>query len=433
MIATLLRIYWTSLRRDRVAQAMTFLLPILFFSIFASVFGGRGRDGMSRVPVAVADEDRSETSRRLIRALEQEKSLRVRTTARPAGAPRDAAEIPLDRARAEGLVKDGDLSVALVIPAGLDTSLARFDGGGQAITMLSDPSDPIAPQMVAGLLQKVVMTAAPGMMAKNGIGEFERHSGPLTPQQREAMDTWLPMLEQQSLGAPDSAGSDSGQAGAGFSGLVRIESVEVLGDKKDDAMVSFYAAGIAVMFLLFSASSAGGALLDEVDSGTLDRVLTSSVGMTGLLAGKWVYVTLLGVLQICVMFLWGRLAFGLDLFHHLPGFAVMTVVTAATAAGFGLVLATLCRTRQQLGGISTIVILSISAVGGSMFPRFLMSEGMQKMGLFAFNAWALDGYIKVFWRNARVIELAPQVGVLLAFMAAFLIVARLMARRWERV
>lgn len=434
MIPTLLRIYWTSLRRDRVAQAMTFLLPILFFSIFAMVFGGRGRDGMSRVPVAVADEDRSETSRRLVRALGQEKSLKVRTTARPAGARKDAAEIPIDRARALGMVKDGDLSVALVIPSGLDTSLARFDGGGQAITMLSDPSDPVAPQMVAGLLQKVAMTAAPELMARNGVGEFERYSGPLTPQQRKAMDTWLPQLKQRSLGAPDSAASDSGQAGAGaaFSGLVRIENVEVLGEKKDNALVSFYAAGIAVMFLLFSASSAGGALLDEVDSGTLDRVLTSNVGMNGLLAGKWMYITLLGVLQICVMFLWGRLAFRLDLFHHLPGFAVMTLVTAATAAGFGLVLATLCRTRQQLGGISTIVILSISAVGGSMFPRFLMSEGMQKMGLFAFNAWALDGYIKVFWRNARVIELAPQVGVLLAFMAAFLIVARLMARRWER-
>jgi ABC-2 type transport system permease protein len=434
MIATLLRIYWTSLRRDRVAQAMTFLLPILFFSIFATVFGGRGRDGMSSVPVAVADEDHSAISRRLIRALGAEKSLKLRTTARPVGAPKQAPEVPLDRARAEALVRDGDLSVALVLPAGLDTSLARFDGGGAAITMLSDPSDPIAPQMVVGLLQKVVMTAAPGMMAKHGIGEFERYSGPLTPQQRKAMDTWLPTIEGDSLGTSESAAGDSGQAGAGtgFSGLVRVESVEVLGEKKDNALVSFYAAGIAVMFLLFSASAGGGALLDEVDSGTLDRVLTSSVGMTGLLAGKWMYITLLGVLQICVMFLWGRLAFRLDLFHHLPGFAVMTIVTAATAAGFGLVLATLCRTRQQLGGISTIVILSISAVGGSMFPRFLMSEGMQKMGLFAFNAWALDGYIKVFWRNARIIDLAPQVGVLLAFMAAFLIVARLMARRWER-
>ena len=35
-----------------------------------------------------------------------------------------------------------------------------------------------------------------------------------------------------------------------------------------------------------------------------------------------------------------------------------------------------------------------------MFPRFLMSETMQKFGLLTFNGWALDGYLKVFWRDA---------------------------------
>src|SRR5262249_49824065 len=164
---------------------------------------------------------------------------------------------------------------------------------------------------------------------------------------------------------------------------------------------------------------------------TLERLLTSNVGMTGVLAGKWLYVTLLGMLQISVMFLWGAFAFRLDFFDHLPGFLVMTAATAAAAAGFGLVLATLCRTRAQLGALSTILVLVQSALGGSMFPRFLMSEGMQKMGLFTFNAWALDGYIKVFWRNAPIVELWPQVLALMLIMTAFLVIARLLARRWE--
>jgi len=56
---------------------------------------------------------------------------------------------------------------------------------------------------------------------------------------------------------------------------------------------------------------------------------------------------------------------------------------------------------------------------------------MQKMGLFTFNAWALDGYIKVFWRDAPLTALWPQLAVLTALTAVFLIVARLLARRWE--
>ena len=40
-MGTLLRIGWTNLTRDRPAQALTFLLPIIFFSIFATVFGSQ--------------------------------------------------------------------------------------------------------------------------------------------------------------------------------------------------------------------------------------------------------------------------------------------------------------------------------------------------------------------------------------------------------
>jgi ABC-2 type transport system permease protein len=186
-----------------------------------------------------------------------------------------------------------------------------------------------------------------------------------------------------------------------------------------------------VMFLLFSASGAGGALLDEEESGTLGRLVGSRAGMTGVLVGKWLFITMLGILQLVVMFTWGMLVFQLPLLPHLPGFFVMTIATSAAAAAFGLVLATISRSRAQLSGISTIVILAMSAVGGSMFPRFLMSEGMQRMGLVTFNAWALDGYIKVFWRNQPVTELWPQVGVLLFLCAVFLYAARMFARRWE--
>ena len=82
-----------------------------------------------------------------------------------------------------------------------------------------------------------------------------------------------------------------------------------------------------------------------MESGTLERVLGSKLGMGGLLAGKWLFLTLMGVLQI----------------------TVMTLFTAAAAGGFGLVLATASRTRAQLSGLSTIVIFVMSALGGSMF------------------------------------------------------------------
>jgi ABC-2 type transport system permease protein len=421
MIGTLLRAGWLNLRRDRVAQALTFLLPIVFFSIFASVFGDQGSQ-TTRVRLAVVDEDGSELSRRIVRGLEQESALRVRTA--------DDEGTVLDRAGAEALVRNGDVPVAVVIPKGSGASFGAAGLGASApkVQLLADVSDPVAPQMVLGLLQKVVMTSAPDLLMASGMEQFEARAGALTPQQRQAVDAWLPQLRAQAHGG--SAGSVA--TGDGSIGMA-AEIVDVMSSgAARRSLVSFYAAGIGVMFLLFSCvAGAGGALLDEVEAGTLERLLSTRLGMSTLLAGKWLFLVLVGVLQLTIMFLWGWMVFGLPLFAHVPGFAVMTVATSAAAAALGMVLATIARTRGQLSGFSTILILTMSALGGSMFPRFLMSETMQKFGLLTFNGWALDGYLKVFWRDAPVWQLWPQVLVLAALTVVFLAAARLFARRWE--
>lgn len=417
-IGPLLRTAYLNVRRDRVVLAMVFLLPVMFFSIFATVFGNQ-RDSTSKIRVAVADLEQSEYSKKLVAALAAEGGLLVRTTENE-----DGTGPVLDRDKAEALVKKGTLSVAVVIPKGFAAGGNFFtrDEAAPKIELLADKSDPIAPQMVQGLLQKVSFTAAPDMLATEGMGMLEKYGGALTPEQRASLERWQKLLADNSADAKEAA-SNLGPA---------IQIVDVMQPGYGNVgIVSFYAAGIGVMFLLFSASGAGGALLDEEESGTLGRLVGSKAGMTGVLAGKWLFITLLGVLQLTVMFTWGMLMFHLPFLDHLPGFFVMSVVTAAAAAGFGLVLATISRSRAQLSGISTILILGMSAIGGSMFPRFLMSEGMQKMGLVTFNAWALDGYIKVFWRNAPITDLWPQVAVLVGLGAVFLIVARMFARRWE--
>lgn len=418
---TLMRIAWTNLTRDRVAQAMTFLLPIIFFSIFAVVFGSQGDAVTAGIRVAVVDEDQSELSHRLVDGLKKESGLRVRTTAAV-----DAAGPVLDRPAAERLVKNGDVPVAVVIPRGLGQAFGQSGfGGGPAIVLLADPSDPIASNMVGGLMQKVTMTVAPDLMMEGGMRQFETYAGPLTPQQRSAVDEWIPQLKP---------GGTPGAAGAAAMG-VAVQVVDVMrSGNQRGSLVSFYAAGTGVMFLLFSmVGAAGFVLLEEAESGTLERLLCTRVGMSGILFGKWAFLVALGFAQLSVMFLWGSVAFGLPLFSHLGGFVVMTLATTAAAAALALVLATIARSRAQLSGFSTILILTMSALGGSMFPRFLMSETMQQIGLVTFNAWALDGYLKVFWRNAAVWELWPQVAVLSGLAVVFLTGARILARKWEAV
>ncbi len=422
MILTILRIGFINMRRDRVVQALTFLLPIMFFSIFALVFGSQHNVLTTVTNVIVVDEDHSELSRRIVDGLAHEGALKVHTAKRRDGAAALDPDVPYDRASAIADVRSSTAPIALILPAGFGAHWRPWNAGPETptIEVLADPSDPVAAQVLTGLLQEVAFKSSPDLLAAEGIEEFQRYSGPLTPAQ------------QQSVAELRSRVRQPAESGRSASLGVPTHVVNVMSNAEHDKpMVSFYAAGIGVMFLLFSASGAGGTLLDEEESGRLGRLLGSRSGMTGVLAGKWLFVMMTGAMQLTVMFAWGAIVFHLPMSGHLPGFAVMTLVTAGAAAAFGLVLATLSRSRQQLSGISTILILAMSALGGSMFPRFLMSDGMQRIGRVTFNAWALDGYVKVFWRDAPVTALWPEVSVLVSTTVIFLVLARLFARRWE--
>lgn len=424
MIFAVARTHFAKLKRDRAAFVLAFVVPVVFFSVFASIFGGSSSRAATRqIPVVIVDEDRTANSARFIAALKREKGLRVvgfRTLP-------DGRKLAVsDAAAAESLVRAGEAPIALVVPKGFGATPIRFGPaeGGPRLQVLADTSDPIAPQVFTGLLQKVAMTAMPDVMAETGIEQLDRWGGDLTPEQKARLRQNVASLREETRTEAGS-GPDAG------GGLVAVDVRDVLGETKKNPTVAVLAAGLGVMFLLFSAAGAGGALIEEVESGTLDRVLSTRVTMTQLLLGKMLYLSTIAVAQLTVMFLWGELFFGVELHRHVAGFLVMTVVTALACSAFGLVLAALSRTRMQLVALSNLLILLMSALGGSMFPRYLLSEGVQKFGLITLNAWAIDGFLKVFWRDAPITALAPQVAFLVGAAVVLFTLARRLARRWE--
>lgn len=382
MISTIMKISLLNLKRDRVAVGLTFVLPVIFFSIFAMIFGGsdrRTRD--DKLKVVVTDLDGTDLSGRFVASLQKQNALEV--------------SIAPDRESARKQVHDGKFPVAIVVQKGFAMTFRDFGSQTKTVELIYDNSNPIAKNSVGGLVEAAAMLL-------------------MAPTQQPATMA-----------------------------LVRIESTDVREGEaptQEYSMIAYYAAGSGVMFLLFSMSGAGGALLEEQESGTLERVLGTNVSMSKLLAGKWLFLSAVGAMQLTTMFVWAAVVFHMKFFTapRIAGFAAMALVTAHAAAAFGLVLAAACKTRQQLGGTSTIIILIMSALGGSMVPRFIMPAFMETTALFTINGWALDGFLRVFWyddpnQNALqvLIGLLPQLAMLSVLTAVFLATARVLARRWE--
>src|SRR6185369_420526 len=193
---SIVRTAMVSLRRDRGALVLSFVLPIVFFSIFATIFGGR-KNTTPKVHILVADEDQSEASKRLLQGLTSEASLVVDT--RPA-AVKGVEQPDYTAASAEKAVKDGTAPVAIVIPAGFGENPISFqpsEGSRTSITLLEDTSDAVAPQMVMGLLQKVAMTSMPDVMAETGAKYIDQFGGGLTKEQKDNFDASIRALRSR--------------------------------------------------------------------------------------------------------------------------------------------------------------------------------------------------------------------------------------------
>ncbi len=422
MILTVVRISLLRLWHNRAELLLTFVVPLVFFSIFAWIFGSRDSDGGTpRIKIAIVDLLNSDTSKEVVSVLKDTRSLRVMeeiTTVAKA----NAKAVELER-QASDAVRRGLVTAAVILRGDSDEKEGNANSKEVATVeaeVFADSYDQVASQILGAVVQKALVTTRQKQMdslrkhSTNDAQPAVYHSASSTTSSSISQASTVEIATESTFELPE------------------VKVRDVLGENKSNPIIAMYAAGIAVMFSLFSTTTSSGSLLEERENSTLERLLCSKLSVDQLLMGKWLYLSCLGFVQITLMFLFGWLVFGVDVLSHLDGFFVMTVTTSAAAASFALMIATACKTRVQLGWLSTIVILVMSALGGSMVPRYLMSESVQQVGMLTFNAWALEGYNKVFWRGLGVRELNQELAVLLGSAFVMLIIARVFISRWER-
>ncbi|MEM6328689.1 MAG: ABC transporter permease [Planctomycetota bacterium] len=450
MILQVVRIGLQRLRHNKVEMLLAIVVPVVFFTIFALIFDKQLGAGKTKpIRLTAVDLDGGDLSRRLMEGVTENALVLYEPVAERYGADDPAGGLDA----AHGKLLRGEAAIFLVAPEGWADSLAADQP--LPLRLVADSSDPVAPRMIESLVRQVAgqvaaaaaleRTRAPGGPAgdRPGAPPPNARSGdggiaasPPSPRveivRRPVTDTPQPPdADAANTPTADSRAADAAAAGAPMARAPAVQMIDLFSENKANPVVSMYAAGIAVMFLLFSATGNAGSLLDEEENQTLERLMCSRLGMTQLILGKWLLLVLVGVVQVTVMFVWAQLVFGVDLLGHVPGFTLMTLATVAAAASLALTLAAACRSRGQLNAVSVILILTMSALGGSMVPRYLMSESMQQAGRFTFNAWAIDGYNKIFWRDQPPTELAPELMVLGGSALVLLLLARLLAVRWE--
>jgi ABC-2 type transport system permease protein len=189
---------------------------------------------------------------------------------------------------------------------------------------------------------------------------------------------------------------------------------------KDNRVYQDLIPSYTVMFVFFLVNIMARSFLHERDLGTLRRLRMAPVSAASLVAGKTVPFLIISLIQSCLLFLCGRVLFGMD-WGPTPWMLLPVILcTSLAATGLGLVVATLVKSESQVSAYANVVVITMAGISGCFMPRDWLPPQLQTISLGTPHAWSLMSYEQLL-KNASpdFMVVVQNCGVLILFATAF--------------
>ncbi len=384
--------------KDPGAVLLIFLMPLTFVILMSYALAGQFAAVQDQpIRLLVLDGDGGPAAATVLERLEAESGFAIE---------RSWQDRALDRPLLERLVASGERPYGLVLPAGLSDRLQRDAGPPVRVELIADPATPqqaVAPLLgtLRGLLERTAALQRIPPRIDALFDELARQA-PL-PLMLSARQRARKVLDEAAAHPTGAAVQVARRAPAGADAVA-------VPDAYQQNVPGYTLFGIFWIVVLLAES-----VLLERREGTFRRLLAAPVGRASLLAGKVLPYYLINLMQVVALFGVAALLFGMDLGGSIPGLVLVSLAASAAAVGLGVLVSALARTEAQTRGLTILVLLVLAALGGCFVPRFVMPAGLQAAGLATPHAWALEAYHDLLVRGGGLLEVLPEVAVLLAF------------------
>ena len=366
-------------------MAFSIALPIVLFALMYGAFGG---EESFHATANIVDLDGGPHARDLINRLDalDEITVRERTL--------QDADTALDRSA---------ILMAVVIPAGFSATLDTGDTASLLFKQRGHGGQ--TGQIVASIVQAASHELGGEIQVRRLV--TAALDGSDAPPDR--IDAAIDAVSARSLLNPP----------------VQVESREIGGDQPNilDRMLP----GLIVMFLMFAVTMSAQSLVEERSIGTLERLMTTRLGVNQLFAGKFVSGMLRAMVQALVLL---TLAFVVLRVGDVIDFAELLILSAFVAAAVSavsLVIGAFARTRDQATWAAVAFTMFMTVFGGTFFD--VTSGPLALLSQFTINGHAIDAMESVLSAGEGI----GQQGLELAVITGVTIVGLAMARALFKV
>ncbi len=375
---------------NRAELAFSIALPIL---LFALMYGALSSDSEVFTPASVVDLDGGVHARELVARLDSlpEVEVEERTEADANGA--------LDRSA---------ILFAVVIPDGFSDALEAGEPAPLVFRQRGNGGD--TGQIVAAIVRGIARDMATEARVRHYTQRALADSG--VPPERIDAEVGTQLA---SLRASPPVGVQVRRPG------------EETGDESSDGLFSRLLPGLVVMFVMFSVTLAAQALVEERRTGTLERLMTTRLGVNQLFAGKFLSGVARAMFQTVLMLSLAFVVFrpaGPQAFAEL---LVFSLLAAAAFTGVSLVIGAVARTRNQAAWAAVFFTLLMVVFGGTFFE---IAEGslMHSISRATINAYAIEAMQNIIGRGEHLGQQWLEMAVMAGVAIAGLTVARLLFR-----
>jgi len=356
------------------AVLVLLFIPFVMTSIFGLVFSpSEGENKLPTIKVLVVDKDKNIASRFLIQAFDNPQM-------------KDMFHLSLvDEKEGKRLIAKGKASALLIIPENFSDHILKTKKS--EFLLIKNPSERFLPLIVEEFMNTfgVIVSGFVQVFAEELAGIRLLMDMPVKDFPIAEMTPFLEKSKQKIITLKDYLDPL----------LIKLKKEMKEKEKQEQAepgmnIFAFVLPAISVMFLLFIIEIFLRDILTEKEKGTLQRIMFSSIRPVEYILAKIVSGCLMGIMVYFVIVVAGMLIFNISWGNYLVLFGLIAITCFWIACFFAL-LNSFFKNRNQAGAYTSIIVVAMSAFGGSMVQVSQLPESFQVVSQFTLNHWFIRG------------------------------------------